>query len=113
VIQVLDDNTLGIGKGVLGFIERNSVLFRVLCILEVIPFKVRWFNGANVIQTDAIFNLKKGIVLFLQPALNLLYALGTAYIEVKMISKENNFDFNIRWRLPEAENTRQETCKDE
>ena len=60
VIQVFDDNMLRIGKGVLGFIERNPVLFRVLCILEVIPFKVRWFYGAYVIRTDAIVNRKKG-----------------------------------------------------
>ena len=33
MIQVLNDNTLSIGKGVLSIIERNSVLFRVLCIL--------------------------------------------------------------------------------
>jgi len=58
VIQVLNDNTLRIGKGLLGFIKRNSVLFRVLCILEVIPFKVRWFHGANVILTHAIVNWK-------------------------------------------------------
>ena len=42
VIQVLNDNTLRIGKGVLGFIERNPVLFPVLYILEVIRvFPVR------------------------------------------------------------------------
>src|SRR5665647_396836 len=48
------DNTLMISKGVLGFIERIPVLFRVLCILEVIPFKVRQLHGANVIRTHAI-----------------------------------------------------------
>lgn len=58
VIQVLNDNTLRIGKGVLGFIERNSVLFSVLCILEVILFKIRWSHGNNVIRTHAIVNLK-------------------------------------------------------
>ena len=57
VVQVFNDNTLIIGKRVLGFIERNSVLFYVLCILEVIPFKVGWFNDANVIRTKAIVNL--------------------------------------------------------
>ncbi len=61
VIQVFDDNTLGIGEGVLlGFIERNSMLFHVLCILEVIPFKIRWFHGANVIRMHAIVNREKG-----------------------------------------------------
>jgi hypothetical protein len=56
VIQVFNDNTLKIGKGILGFIERNSVLFLVLCILGVVPFKVRWFYVANVIRTNTIVN---------------------------------------------------------
>jgi hypothetical protein len=44
----------------LGFVERDPVLFRVLCILEAIPFKVpRYFHGVNVIQTHAIVNRKK------------------------------------------------------
>ena len=56
VIQVLNDNSLTIGKGVLCFIERNTVLFHVLCIFEVIPFKVWCFHGANVIRSHAIVN---------------------------------------------------------
>jgi len=33
VIQVINDDPLRIGEGVLGFIERNAVLFNVLYIL--------------------------------------------------------------------------------
>jgi hypothetical protein len=56
VVQVLNDNTLSIGKCVLSFIERNPVLFYVLCILEVIPFKVRPLHGDNVIRMQSIVN---------------------------------------------------------
>jgi len=56
VIQVFNDNAVRIGKGVLGFIERNSMYFLVLCILEIIPFEVWLFHGANVIRTHAIVN---------------------------------------------------------
>ncbi len=56
VIQVLNYNSLTIGKGVLCFIERNSVLFDVLCIFELIPFKVWFFHGANVIRSHTIVN---------------------------------------------------------
>jgi hypothetical protein len=56
VIQVFNDNTARIGEGVLGFIERNPVFFPVLCILEIIPFEVWLFYGANEIQTPAIVN---------------------------------------------------------
>jgi hypothetical protein len=40
----------------LGFIERNAVLFLVLNILIVVPFKVQRSHGANVIQSPAIVN---------------------------------------------------------
>jgi hypothetical protein len=41
---------------VLGFIERNSMFFLVLCILEIIPFEVWLVHDANVIRTPAIVN---------------------------------------------------------
>jgi len=50
VIQILDDETLFIGKGLLRLLKRHAMFDDVLLILAVIPLEIRRFHDSNVIQ---------------------------------------------------------------
>lgn len=60
VIQILDDDTLLIHKGLLRLLKRHAMVGHVCLILVVVPLEIRRFHDSNVIQTNSRCKKKKG-----------------------------------------------------
>ncbi len=52
VIEILDNETLFIRKGLLRLLKRHAMFGDVLLILAVVPFEIRRLHDSNVIQTN-------------------------------------------------------------
>ena len=61
MIQILNDDTVRVGKNILRFVKRNTMLQAVSTILAVVPFHIGCFHLTNVIQKVTLVKAEIGV----------------------------------------------------